>query len=250
MISGFDSFKKWFADYNDQFVVIGGVASDILLREDGRNFRETKDIDMVLLIEALTVEFGSRFWEYVREGGYQRKNKSGNEPQFYRFSEPDKSGFPYMIELFSRRLDSVYLPTDAVLTPLPLDDDISSLSAILMDDDYYSFLLNGRIVIDSVPVLDTAHLIPFKAKAWLDLVVKKSSGKMIDSRDIRKHKNDVFRLSQLLRSPQRIEISSVVKADMIDFCNAMDKEDLDAKAIGIPLSKEDMLRQIRSVYLI
>jgi len=41
-----------------------------------------------------------------------------------------------MIELFSRRINSIELPEDAVLTPLPLDDDLSSLSAILLDNDY------------------------------------------------------------------------------------------------------------------
>ena len=44
-----------------------------------------------------------------------------------------------MIELFTRKLDAIQLPEDAVLTPLPIDEDISSLSAILLDDDYYEF---------------------------------------------------------------------------------------------------------------
>jgi hypothetical protein len=110
------------------------VASDILMNEGGRDFRAAKDIDMVLLVETLTTEFGIRFWEYVREGDYRHRNKSGGEPQFYRFTEPGEPGFPYMIELFSRRLDSIPLPTDALLTPLPMADGISSLSAILMED--------------------------------------------------------------------------------------------------------------------
>lgn len=32
-----------------------------------------------------------------------------------------------------------------VLTPLPIDEDISSLSAILLDDDYYEFLKQGKV---------------------------------------------------------------------------------------------------------
>jgi hypothetical protein len=71
-----------------------------------------------------------------------------------------------MIELFSRRSDAIQLPDDAVLTPLPIDEDISSLSEILLDDDYYTFLRNGKVVIDGVTVLGPAYLISFKAKAY------------------------------------------------------------------------------------
>ncbi len=35
-------------------------------------------------------------------------------------------------------------------------------------------------------------------KAWLDLLHRKSEGEQINSRNIRKHKNDVFRLTELL----------------------------------------------------
>ena len=99
MVLGFDSFKKWFEGYDDQFVIIGGTACDILMSEDGQDFRATKDIDMVLIVESLTPDFGRRFWEYVKEGGYQHKNKSSGEPQFYRFTNPGKPGFPTCVNL-------------------------------------------------------------------------------------------------------------------------------------------------------
>ena len=73
-----------------------------------------------------------------------------------------------MIELLSRRIDKITLPPDAVLTPIPIDDEISSLSAILLDDEYYEFLRTGVTVLEGIPVLSASHLIPFKAKAWLD----------------------------------------------------------------------------------
>lgn len=37
---------------------------------------------------------------------------------------------PYTIELFSRKPDSIFLSEDAALTPMPLDDGLSNLSAI------------------------------------------------------------------------------------------------------------------------
>lgn len=217
MVSGVESFRKWFAEYTDQYTIIGGTACDLLMSEDGLDFRATRDIDMVLIVESLTPEFGRRFWEYVKAAGYEHRNKSTGEPQFYRFSKPSSREYPYMIELFSGRVDAIELPEDAVLTPLPLDDEISSLSAILMDADYYQFLREGKIVLNDIPVLDAAHLIPFKAKAWLDLTERNRNGEHVDSKNIRKHKNDVFRLSILLTSDIRVILSAAIRSDLEKF---------------------------------
>lgn len=148
MVGGVESFRKWFAEYTDQYTIIGGTACDLLMSEDGLDFRATRDIDMVLIVESLTSEFGRRFWEYVQAAGYEHRNKSTGEPQFYRFSKLSSREYPYMIELFSGRVDAIELPEDAVLTPLPLDDEISSLSAILMDADYYQLCVPFEHLID------------------------------------------------------------------------------------------------------
>ncbi len=63
MVYGLDKFKEYFGDFTDQYVFIGGVACDILLRDAGASFRGTKDLDIVLVIEALNVSFGKKFWE-------------------------------------------------------------------------------------------------------------------------------------------------------------------------------------------
>ena len=63
----------------------------------------------------------------------------------------------------------IILEDDAVLTPLPIDDEISSLSAILLNEAYYELLKAGQMMVDDIPVLSPTCLIPFKAKAWLDL---------------------------------------------------------------------------------
>jgi len=153
-----------------------------------------------------------------------------------------------MLELFSKRTDTMELPADAVLTPLPLDDDLSSLSAILMDDDYYSFLQAGRTVIDGIPILDAVHLIPLKAKAWLDLSARKAANEPVDSRHIRKHKNDIFRLAGILPPNFKTEVAASIMADLAAFCAAMQTEDVDLKSLGILGSKNDILDKIMSVY--
>ncbi len=80
MVFGIESFKEWFADYSDQYAIIGGTACDLLMSEGGLDFRATKDIDMVLIIESLTPAFGARFWEYIIAARYEHKNKSTGEP--------------------------------------------------------------------------------------------------------------------------------------------------------------------------
>lgn len=251
MVRGLDSFREWFRGHEDQYVIIGGTACDLLMTSEGLDFRATKDIDMVLVVEAVNAAFARRFWEYVIQAGYEHRNKSTNEPQFYRFTNPSTKEYPTMIELFARHQDMIVLPDDAVLTPLPMDEGISSLSAILLDDDYYNFLTKGAVRIDGVTILDALYLIPFKAKAWIDLTERRGKGESIDSRNIRKHKNDVFRLTELINM-EHVEISylpEVVKADMSAFIESMASENIDLKQLGIrDKNKDAILEELRIIY--
>ena len=74
MVSGIDMFKDFFADYKEQYVLIGGVACDIILEDSDEEFRATKDLDLVLIVEALTPEFGKAFWQFIVDGGYRNKS--------------------------------------------------------------------------------------------------------------------------------------------------------------------------------
>lgn len=51
MVTGFESFKRWFSEYSEQYTIIGGTACDLLMSEEGMDFRATRDIDMVLIVE-------------------------------------------------------------------------------------------------------------------------------------------------------------------------------------------------------
>ena len=189
MVSGMKSFIDKFRDYSDCYTVIGGAACDILMTEADTDFRATKDIDMILIMEARYREFARVFWEYIIEGGYRFGWKNSEKVHFYRFTEPHP-GYPYMIELFSRELDYISEVSQGVV-PIHIDDDTSSLSAILLNDDYYEFMLAGRRVISGVSVLKAEHLIPFKMYAWLDLKERKAEGEHINERDLKKHTYDV-----------------------------------------------------------
>ena len=204
---------------------------------------------MVLIAEALTPDFGKRFWEFVKEGGYENRLRSNGTPQYFRFDKPKKSDFPYMIELFSKS-ENILDSEGHDCIPLHLDDDISSLSAILLNSSYYQMLIDGRTIIDDVVILSTHHLIPFKARAWLDLLERKSQGYHVDERDIKKHKNDVIRLTSILVSQERCLLSEEVRKDMELFVEKLEKEPINPKILKIPgVSFEDIIKVLQKVYL-
>ena len=212
-----NSFIEKFKDYADCYTVIGGTACDILMTEAGTDFRATKDIDMILIMEARYKEFAHIFWEFIMEGGYRFGWKNSEKAHFYRFTEP-RSGYPAMIELFSREPNYINFIPDGII-PIHIDEDTSSLSAILLNDDYYKFMLTGRRVVSGISVLDTEHLIPFKMYAWLDLKDKKARGEHVNERDLKKHKYDVFRLLQIARRDNKIETNGIVRENIIRFSN-------------------------------
>lgn len=207
-------------------------------------------MDIVLLVEALTPEFGRRFWEFIHDGGYEHRVKGSGEPQFYRFDRPTDARFPYMIELFSRKADSFLGDVISPCVPLPLGEEISSLSAILLNEDYYSLLLQGKTSLDELSVLSPLYLIPFKAKAWLDLSQRRSQGQPIDSHDIRKQKNDVVRLITLLTGNERCELSDIIRKDMEKFVAALAEAPIDPKALQIRgINSMDIVQVLQNVYL-
>ena len=251
MVRGIDSFRKWFAGFEEQYTIIGGTACDLLMTESSLTFRATKDIDLVLIIEAVTPEFGRRFWEYVTKAGYEHRKSSTGQMQFYRFNKPLSPEYPAMIELFSRRPEGIKLPPEAVLTPMPIDEEISSLSAILLDEEYYAFLKSGRVNVSGVEILDTVHLIPFKARAWMDLTDRAVAGQQISGRDLKKHRNDVFRLYQILPNDDiHVEVPAGVRCDMELFLKKIADERIDLKQLGLAgYTMEEVIDGLREIYL-
>ena len=249
MVRGIKSFREWFRGYEEQYAIIGGTACDLLMTEEGLDFRATKDIDLVLIIESVDASFGSRFWEYVTVAGYEHRNKSTGESQFYRFTNPRSREYPAMIELFTKKPDAVILPKDAVLSPLPMEENVSSLSAILLDDDYYEFLRQGRIRVSGVTVLSAAYLIPFKAKAWLDLKDKSDKGEHVDPSDNKKHRNDIVRIAvEMVLDECKAE--GEIREDIIRFMSEVDITDeliRDLKLYGV--KPDDIINRLRMTYL-
>lgn len=232
MVSGLKRFKEHFQGFDENYVLIGGAACSLLMDDAGVDFRVTMDLDIVLCLEALDGEFVSAFWDFVNLGEYASRQKSTGEKRFYRFDSPKDSSYPKMLELFSRVPDALRYEGEGHLTPIPVEEEVSSLSAILLNESYYEFLHAGKRDLDGVPIIGPEWIIPLKARAWLDLTAKKNHGQLIHSKDIRKHKNDIFRLYRIVLPDNTVQLPDLVGEDMSRFVAAMESENIDLKALG------------------
>ncbi|NOX87541.1 MAG: hypothetical protein GXO77_00820 [Calditrichaeota bacterium] len=120
MVKGLELFKTFFKDFADNYILIGGAACDVLFTQAGLPFRATKDLDIVLVFEALDADFVKQFWEFVKSGGYQVQQKSESQKRYYRFLRPKQEEYPAQLELFARNPDLFDLAEGSHLTPIPV----------------------------------------------------------------------------------------------------------------------------------
>ncbi|MBK7958058.1 MAG: hypothetical protein IPK03_07980 [Bacteroidetes bacterium] len=230
MVRGLDVFKKYFEKYPGNYVIIGGTACDIIIDEAGFVPRATKDIDIILVVEALSSEFVKQFWTFITDGKYQQREKSNDEREYYRFIKPENTDFPHQIELFSRTPDAIVLEGEAYLTPIPVDDDLSNLSAILLNDDYYNYMIEHSKLEDGIHYANIEALICLKAKAYLEIKERIEKGSTEDAKQLKKHKADVFRLTVMLTPDSIFELPEIIQSHVNQFA-ALVSNELPDKAI-------------------
>jgi hypothetical protein len=243
MVRGIEKFKEYFTGYESNYIVIGGTACDILGENAGLTPRATKDIDMILIVEALTANFVKRFWEFVKAGQYETRQRGNGKHEYFRFLKPQTADFPFQIEIFARKPDVLEIAEDTRLTPIPISEDLSSLSAILMNSDYYHFILEHSSIENGMRLANIESLIVLKAKAFIDLSDRKANGETIDEKNIRKHKNDVFRLATMLTETDSFPLSAEIQNDIDDFCRKVSRflpDNAFFKLIGVPVKPKDV----------
>ncbi len=177
-----------------------------------------------------------------RTGDNTHVSKGTDKNEFYRFTNPTVNDFPNMIELFSRKPD--YLrEIDTALAPVHVSDELQSLSAILLDDEYYDLLRNNAAVVNGCSVLNQPCLILFKMKAWLDLSERRAKGETVDAKDIRKHRNDVLRLTAGLEPKTSFPLTGKIRGDAECFLHVLenDKDKIVPKQIGLQGVSTDAL---------
>ena len=242
MVKGLEKFKEHFARFTDNYVIIGGTACDIILRDTDMRPRATDDIDMILVIEKMTPEFGQCFWDFIVLGEYvtRQRKREDKEPvtELFRFINP-KEGFPVQIELLSKYPDVLGEPTGFHLTPIPIGEKIPSLSAILLDEEYYNQVIGSSIIEDDVRIANPLSLLCLKVRAFLNLTEEKKTNPDVRSSDIKKHRDDVFKLLAMRIDPfTPVELSSTMKNELATFISMME-ESLPNQSLRDSLQRTD-----------
>ena len=208
--------------FKENFVIIGGTACDIRLSGTLMRPRATDDIDIIVVVELLTREFVSAFWQFVREGNYRvekRINQVGTSVYaLYRFTLQDENlAYPQKIELLSRHSDLLGEPSGFHIEPIPTDELNQSLSAIIMDDDYYNFTVHHSEEIEGLMVADNLALIALKVNAYLNLIGEREEGREVNGKDIRKHRSDVLKLVAAGIYPETVAVVRKIYDDIQNF---------------------------------
>ncbi len=66
-INGLYKFRDFFNEHTDKYVLIGGSACSIVFDEVGEDFRATKDLDVVLIVENISDDFGKSFGNLLKK---------------------------------------------------------------------------------------------------------------------------------------------------------------------------------------
>lgn len=169
----------------------------------------------------------------------------------YRFEKPETDGYPPQIELLSRSLFPEF--SDLKYTPISEDDYIRSMSAIILSTEYYNYALAHCIAQQGLPCLNTEALIAFKVCAYLNLEAQSENNPAsIRHDDLRKHRNDVFRLLGTLIGESETNLPNQIRADLRKFIQIFSEENPEWKAIFQSLgfsSSQEMIDQYRTRFI-
>lgn len=166
-----------------------------------------------------------------------------------------KVGYPEMIELLSRHPNELGEPKGLVIEPLLLGDDTSSMSAIIMDDDFYHFAIEHSWLTDGIRHAAPVALVALKAKAYLNLIADKQNGEHVNSKDIRKHRSDVLKNVVIIEDAM-VEAPEAIVGCINEFVSSIrDNWDelSDSLAASIGQDKEfvsELLNQLNELFVI
>lgn len=219
VVNGLQKWAEAMSAHIDEYVLIGGGACSVVFDAEGADFRATKDLDIIVIAEECGPSFAKDFWAFIDAGGYTCGERRDGTTTYYRFElrtgddATRSNGYPAQIELFSRHPRFNLKREGTNIAPLPFDDEVSSLSAIILNEGYYEFIKNNAEIVNGVSLLGPIALIPLKMRAHIDLQQKHASHGHCNKRDLRKHRTDVASLSALLTPLDRLELKGQMQAD-------------------------------------
>jgi len=252
MVKGLDLFKEHFKEYTGQYILIGGTACDIQLGRKGLPFRTTNDLDIILIVEALDKAFVSHFYEFIKAGEYALAEVNSKKC-FYRFHQPQAAGYPTMLELFAREPEALEGDYEYHIVDIQPDEEASSLSAILLEKDYYDFLMAQSAIHEDIHVANDYALVCLKMKAYMNNRELKERGVDIQSDKILKHRRDVVRLTIALDPDQTVSIPETLQSDLRRFLELLETDHADVERIinGLGFGKlavSELIERLRQVF--
>lgn len=257
MVEGLDKFKEALGSYSDNYVIIGGTACNVILEDVGTMPRVTHDIDMIVVIEQLTKKFVSAFWSFIHEGGYciEKLQHIDGEPKYalYRFRRPKAVEFPNQIELLARHSDSLGEPKGVRIEPISIENYNYKLSAIVIDDDLYQFVVDNSRMVNGIRVASLESLICLKARAYLNLVKEREAGKQVNSDDIKKHRRDVLLLVAARTETAPISVSKTIFSTVHEFRQLISSEEsISALINSLKINREQLniyLKALKELFI-
>ncbi len=210
MVTGLEIFRKYFQDYQNDYILIGGVACELVLNSMHLEFRPTNDFDIVIVSDKLKGGFGVKLKSFIHDGGYSvQTRKSNNRPTFFRFVKPKNGDFPAQLELAS---DIPVENWEYNFALLDVGDEKPSLSAFIFEPEYYNFICSNNAVIRGITTITLEGLIPLKALACQELSKKENISEETKIK-IEKHVSDIFRLADAL-SGEQFQLPSKIASDL------------------------------------
>lgn len=252
-VTGIEAFREAMAGHEDDYVLIGGGACSILFDLEAIPFRATKDLDIVVLTDSGADGFARALWSFVRRNGYNSWCRAEGDCSYFRFilpkDMPNIDRLPEQIELFARHPNFKLNNEESEIAPLPFDEDVSSLSAIILDDGYYEFITRNVRIVDGVPLLTALHIIPLKMRAHIDLNRRHRAGQHVNDKDLVKHRGDVSKLSRLLAPADRLPLSGAMREDAEEFLADFQNYVMRQTNRKLRRSLEGDLEALRTAYL-
>lgn len=210
-------FINDFSDYHDCFSVIGGTPTVLYFEQRlGKSERTTKDLDIVILDispEKRWKEFLQAFRSYIKKNEYVCKSLSSGKSQSYRFENPKQDLAPKIIEVSSRRSESL-----SPIQPTQWLEEFE-MSAIVCEPYFVDLLKIHKVGIvmgsgQDLPSTKIPVLILMKTFAVLNLD-KSQNRNDRSKRD--KHLNDIARLTRGLTSEDSITVPKIVFEHLVSF---------------------------------
>lgn len=244
---GLSHFQNYCKDFDEHYVVVGGFATVMLLDEEfgSDHGKATYDIDLVILTNN-SIELSKKIKEYVKAGQYKIQIGEKDKYRYYRFTQPEIEDFAKEIELFASNENTLELENSQRIIPIDPEKGLYSLSAIMLDPEYFEMIKNNIDKTGVAPSTNTQATIMLKMSAFYDL---KEHG----DKKWKKHRRDILKLSLLLTGEEKIELNGRMKQDFDSFLEHLTQE-LDQKSIrlfadGLPIIKEQVIEVLEKIFI-